>query len=179
MHRPFTAFVEGPSDARFFDRIVKPNLRKVYAPISVVEYAHLPDRIVNGFIRTLNSSGEGYVLLCDVDDYACVPSRLDSITGRHPELPRNKVQVVVREIEGWYLAGVSRQHCHRLKLRASKLSKGTNELTKENLSSFREQDSPLSVIELMTSICGCFQIALARQRNRSFNRFCSRFLPGV
>jgi hypothetical protein len=93
------------------------------------------------------------------------------LKSRFCALSDDRIIVIIQEIESWYLAGLDDASQKQLSLRHYTT---TNHITKEIFNrmvpSFYK-----SRIAFMIEILEHFSVAVAKERNRSFMYFCSRF----
>jgi len=157
-------FVEGGSDRRFFEGIIRP----VMAPLrmQIVEYACAPTREINRLLTEKRSTGSFYLFAKDLDLAPCATSRKEKTRETHPPLGDRNIIVVSREIESWYLAGVTNETARRLGIR--NLPARTDDCVKRDLNRCRPSRFN-SDIDFMLEILKQFDVPLARTRNRSFD----------
>jgi hypothetical protein len=98
--------VEG-DDERFVERIVVPKFSSRYDLVQARKYARKKREKVNAFLRSIKAMGAGYLLLADLNAYPCFPKKKEALLETFRELESGKTLIVVREIESWYLAGLS------------------------------------------------------------------------
>jgi len=102
----------------------------------------------------------------------CATVRKRKVKQHYPGLKDREIMVVSKEIESWYLAGLTADGETALKV---KCPASTDDLAKEDLDRLRPSrfDSDLDfLLELLKS----FDPPMACKRNRSFEYFHSRFL---
>ena len=163
-------FVEGVDDNRFFEKIVKPRLEKLYTEVKIQEYRQKSDAKIMDFLRSIEKMGDDYIFVVDIDGFPCITVRkqnkLDTIKG----LKERNIYVVKHEIESWYLAGLDSGSCRkfRIEYRAE-----TSTLTKnyfDQLRYIKQNTHTLSMIEMLE----VFDINVARKQNASFDYFCKK-----
>jgi hypothetical protein len=171
MNRLFV-FLEGADDIRFFEGVLKKQLRKGYASVELISYAGMKHIRVDGFIRGIGAMGDDYLMVADIDNDRNVKAKKQRLKRWYQELDTNKVIVVIKEIEGWYLAGLDDTHARSLGLRP--LIK-TDRVTKETFNRMIP-DHYGSRIDLMIEIIKRYSIQVAQEKNRSFRFFYWRCL---
>ena len=170
-YNPLYIFVEGPDDARFVKQVLMPVLSKQYNHIQVQEYAEEKPEKIDGFIKSIDSLGGSYILLCDMDRNPCVTHKIQKTLEKYKRLDGRKgVFVVIKEIESWYLAGLDDNASDELKIK--KLS-NTNDITKEQFNSMKPGGFR-SRIDFMMEVLKRFSIDQARNKNESFDYFMSK-----
>lgn len=163
--------LEGNDDERFFDRVIKPIFEKTYDFVRPWQYAQKKTTKVEDFLRSIKSMGSDYFFWGDINSLPCVTAKKKRVMDSYGRmLDTDKIIVVIREIESWYLAGLNDRRCKELGLRPSK---NTDKTTKEKLEELapRKFDSR---IDFMVEILKRFSVNTARQKNESFNYFMSR-----
>lgn len=154
--------VEGPDDVRFFEGVVKPRLDDaVGAGLSqVVSYSGWTKEKLEHFIRGAIRIG-GYLLVRDQDQHACVTAAKGAITRRVEGLDPTKIQIVTREIEGWYIAGSDPESLRRHGLHELACDTATKEAVDAHCRN-------LTRIEWMTESLRTFSHPLAVANSQSF-----------
>ena len=160
--------VEGDDDARFVERTVIPKLSSRYDFVQAWKFAQKKPEKVNAFLRSIKAMGADYLLLGDINTYPCFPKKKKALLQAFTELESRNTLVVVREIEGWYLAGL--RDDNSLGVRAPTDTSG---LTKEqfNATMPRSYDSRIAY---MIEVLKHFDIRTATTRNLSFHYFANR-----
>jgi hypothetical protein len=161
--------VEGDDDLRFVEQIVIPKLSSRYDFIQSWKYAQEKAEKVNAFLRSIKSMGADYLFLGDLNAYSCFPKKRQALLRRFKQLDRRQALIVVREIEGWYLAGLENRNPLRVRVPAD-----TSNLTKEQFNSAMPNRFD-SRIDYMLEILTFFDINKATKRNPSFHYFARRW----
>jgi hypothetical protein len=159
--------VEGADDVRFFDRIIKPLLEPRYKSVELIAFASLRRGMVSRFLLSLERLGHDYILATDIDAEPSVRAKKRVIIKRFPDLNPRKVIIVIKEIEGWYLAGIDDDQQHTFGLIPFH---STDDLTKEAFNA-RIPGQFTSRIEFMIALLESFSIETASIQNRSFAFF--------
>ena len=128
---------------------------------------------VDNFIRSIRAMGADYIYLADINDYPCITAKKGEIQRKYKNIDCNKIVIVVREIESWYLAGLDIMACN--KLRISTFS-NTNDVSKEKFNNLIPKEFT-SRIDFMLEILKNFSIEIAKHKNTSFQYFLNKFDP--
>ncbi|ROR86261.1 hypothetical protein EDB55_0948 [Vibrio crassostreae] len=161
--------VEGSDDKRFVESVLKPILSKHYNNIGVWEYAKKKDLMIENFLKSITSMGADCLFLADADNN-CAEKVKASYLAKFRHLQSDKLCVVLREIEAWYLSGIDDNNTH-IKL-TKKIPDDTSNITKEMFESyFMRLTCTEAKIESLTD----FNFALAAKRNSSFNNLISQY----
>ena len=119
-------FVEGDDDERFATTVISPRLSKRYDWIGTFQYAQVKPAKVSAHLRSIKSMGAEYFFLGDINSCHCFPEKRQDLLKRFTELEGARVIIVVKEVEGWYLAGVPDNNQWGVRVPAD-----TSNLTKE------------------------------------------------
>lgn len=167
---PFTrmfVWVEGTDDSRFFEAIVKPFFQNRYDYVKIVEYAQMPKTTMSNLLKSIKSSNDDYVFVADADQLPCATARKERTRATHACVDMLKTLVVVKEIEGWYMAGLDEAAYKRLKIGYTPT---TDNLTKEEFLRLKPKKFD-SRIDFMAEILKSFSVKSAIKRNNSFAYF--------
>lgn len=170
-YRRLLIFCEGPDDEQFFDAIVAPRLTG-YDQIHTVPYAERTQEQVRTYLRNATQMGIDTLFLSDLDPQPCIPACIETVrTTFGDAVPTGSIYVVVKEIESWYAAGLSRQRTEEM---LGRPLQRTDELTKERFNDLLPAEA--SRIDFMQRLLQHFDIGRARTKNHSFEYFCSNVL---
>jgi hypothetical protein len=112
--------------------------------------------------------GAEYFLLADINSCLCFPEKRQDLLKRFTELEGGRVIIVVKEVEGWYLAGVPDNNQWGVRVPAD-----TGNLTKEEFDAAMPRPFD-SRIAYMVEILKLFDVNTAGARNPSFQYFARR-----
>jgi len=171
MNRLFV-FCEGPDDIRFFEGVLRKRLQEGYTSVELIGYAGMKHIRVDGFIRGIGAMGDDYLMIADIDNDRTVKAKKNRLKRWYRDLDTDKVIIVIKEIEGWYLAGLNDHASRSLGLRPLP---GTDRVTKEGFNRMIP-DQYGSRIDLMIEIIKRYSIQVARDKNRSFRFFYRKCL---
>jgi hypothetical protein len=165
-------FCEGPDDERFFNAVVRPRLSDAYDRIRTVPHAKRDAEKIGRYIRTAQQRSIDLLFVRDVDQAPCITACIEAIRSTFGEhLSPESIYVVVKEIESWYAAGMSRQRTEEM---LGRPLQRTDDLTKERLNDLLPDDT--SRIDYMQRLLSYFDVDRARAKNHSFEYFCSAVL---
>jgi hypothetical protein len=170
MRRKLFIWVEGGSDARFFEAVLQPLLEKKYNRVEVRTYASLKKSKVVNLLRGIMSSDNDYILVADIDQEPCVTAKKQRILDRFRNIDGGRIRVVIKEIESWYLAGLDDAASSILGLPDMET---TDAVTKEDFNVLIPEKFD-SRIDFMMEILKYFSMNIALKKNRSFAYFTSR-----
>lgn len=164
--------VEGEDDNRFFERILKPKLREKYDWVQTIRYAKMKKGKINNYLRTFKGMKADYICVTDINNSPCVTAKKQKIQKElSKKIENDKVIVVIKEIESWYLAGLSEDASRNLKIRTYN---NTNNITKEQFKKLiPRQFRPRR--NFMMEILQNFSIEIAKRKNRSFKYFIEKY----
>ena len=165
-YRILWLLVEGADDTRFCDAVLKPTFETTYDYVKTWEYSQQKASKTASLIRSIGSSNSDYILIRDIDERPCVTETKDQITARFSGLSGDRVIVVRREIEAWYLAGLSEIACNELGLaRVADVDSVTKEEFDRLVGGKGEHTNT------MVEILRHYDVEVARQRSPSFGYF--------
>ncbi len=166
--RALYLFVEGDDDERFARTVISSRLSNRYDWIDTFQYAQEKPSRVSSYLRNIRAMGAEYFLLADINSSPCVPEKRQDLLRRFTELEGRRVIIVVKEVEGWYLAGVPGNNPWGLRGPAD-----TSNVTKEQFDAAIPQVFS-SRIDCMIEILKLFDVNTAGARNASFQYFARR-----
>lgn len=164
-------FVEGNDDQRFFSRIVVPLFRERYSSVEVISYASMKTATVCRFVRSIRDMGYDFLLFADIDEVRNVRGKKALLRERYCTLTDDRIVVIIKEIESWYLAGLDDRSQKRLHIRPFRT---TDHITKEL---FNRMIPPeyTSRIAFMVEVLNRYSLSEAEARNRSFLYFVTHY----
>ncbi len=167
-------FVEGPDDERFFKKIIEPIFieRYNFTKVLYFKYAQEKDEKVDNFIKSIKCMGAEYIYVADINNSPCVTHRKEKIKKHLKNIDTERIMVVIKEIESWYLAGLNNNVIKKWKI---KIKGKTDNITKEQFNNMIPKKFE-SRIDFMIEALKNFSIEIAKQKNNSFRYFLDRFI---
>ena len=158
--------VEGRDDREFFNAVIRPICAQQYDHVQIWEYAgEMIERRIK-YINSICAMNADYLFVADINSSPCVTEKKTRVANSHKEMiEAERIVVVVKEIESWYLAGVDNQICQELGI--ASLAQ-TDHVTKEIFREMIPRRFKGSAVDFMTVILKGFSTKLAQSRNRSF-----------
>ena len=167
--------LEGDDDERFFESVAEPLFKERYTMIKIYKYSQKPQKHKKtaNFIKSIESMKADYIYVIDFNNAPCITAKKEEIMGELDyTVTGNKIIVVVKEIEGWYLAGLDEKTSKRLGIR--KKIRTTDKITKEHFNQLIPKDMPR--IEFMLKILENYEVGVAEGKNRSFGYFLNKWI---
>lgn len=169
-YKKFIIFVEGQDDEIFFEKFKKYLKQKhKYDFIEIQRYAQKKPDNIKKHLTSLNIMVEkqlvDYVFTSDED-------KLEQIQDYG--VGQDKLIEVIKEIEGWYLAGLIDTDLQKEKIK----HKGkTDKISKEKFDALikHKLDKNSSRIAYLLELLNKFNIDVAKERNTSFNNFACKY----
>jgi hypothetical protein len=163
-------WAEGIDDERFFEKIIEPKLQEQYDYIKIVRYSNMKGEKVKDFLKSIKSIMDAdYFFITDIDKSPCVSAKKEEIENIIDiDIDKEKIVVVIKEIESWYLAGLDTTKFKKIKIRHFER---TDNISKED---FNKLISGNSRVNFMIEILNNFSIEMAKQRNKSFKYFIEK-----
>jgi hypothetical protein len=169
--RKLYIFVEGNDDERFFGRIIKPMFKKQYADIEIIKYAQWKKEKVNLFLLSIKTLKFDYIFTADLDYQPTVSQKKKSVLSIFTNLDKEKISVVVMEIESWYLAGLTDEATKQFDM---PLLDDTDNVSKEDFNRIYHRRFK-SRIHCMHELLKAYSISSARLKNQSFKYFADKY----
>ena len=177
-YRLLLILVEGQDDVTFFSNLIAPKFLQQYDHVQLKQYSQDTQKKVNGILNDLEAMNESegiqadYIFVTDLDFSPCVTQRKERIASTFRRVAAERILIVCREIESWYLAGLDENECERLGIPMVRYN--TDHLTKEQFLSLMPQRYN-SKAEFMLEILQMFDFETARSKNRSFQYFMRKY----
>ncbi len=168
--------LEGNDDERFFQAVVKPGLEKHYQSVQLYRYAAQSTKKIDAFLKSITAMKADYIVVADIDHSPCITHKKKvmvkkKIKSRYMEWDR--VLVVVKEIESWYLAGLESEARKGLGI-PPRQPQMTDTLTKEEFGRLIPKKFD-SRIDFMKELLKYFDIGTAGKNNKSFGYFIKKY----
>jgi hypothetical protein len=172
VYEQFFIFVEGEKDRLFFSGVVEPIFLEKCDCVQVIEWASKESDWVNNYIRSIKSDrwNADYIFVTDMDT-PCVTARKEEIQKRFRGIDDDKIMVVKKEIESWYLAVLDDNKCRDFEIPSFRDTEG---VTKEQFNGLVPARFD-SDIDFMQQILNSFEIETAKQKNGSFRYFAEKY----
>lgn len=165
-------FLEGNDDERFFENVVKPLIQERYSMIRFWRYSQRKPEKVADFIRSINAMNADYIFSGDLNSAPCITVKKGKITKKFNQLAEEKIIIVAKEIESWYLAGLDEKTSKKLSIR--KKIQFTDTITKEDFNRLIPKNIPR--IEFMRKILDNYDIEIGKKKNSSFGYFLNKWV---
>lgn len=165
-------WVEGSKDKRFFDSQIKPLFMGYYDWVEVRTWAEMKKKKICAFVNNMCKINMDYIFVADIHGSPCVTQRKEKITKKMKNIEEEQIIIVKTEIESWYLAGLTKEECKKLKIthfnNTENVTKGQfNDLIPSQFT----HEVPFMIEILENSYC----IDTAKQQNASFNYLVNKF----
>ena len=163
--------VEGADDRRFCTVVLCPTFRIHYDHVSIWEYSQQKRSKLAALVQNIGSMSDDYLLICDMDARPCVTETKEAVASGVLGLSWDRVAVVRREIEAWYLAGLDEEACRELGLgRVVDVDEDTKERFDHLVGGKGEHT------RAMVDILKHYDVEVARQRSPSFEYFWRKYV---
>ncbi|WP_369425531.1 hypothetical protein, partial [Methanothrix sp.] len=137
------------------------------------KYACEKRRTTVQFLKFLQMQGFEYIFVRDIDSAPSVEAKKEELTKNYEGLGKDRIAIVVMEIESWYLAGADERLFRKYGIASSRIEH-TDTMTKEDFN--RLIPRRLSRVVFMHEILRDYHAERARGTNRSFRYFTDRWL---
>jgi hypothetical protein len=166
--------VEGNDDERFIQNIIKPIFEKKF-DIKIWKYAQQEKEKVDKFLKNIKEIGAEYIFIVDINSTPCVTRKKQEIQNKFKNIDIDRIIVVIKEIEGWYLAGLDAKSCKKLKIPRYET---TDDISKEQFNNLIPKKFD-SRIDFMTEILKQYSIETAKRKNKSFKYFIEKYYSEI
>lgn len=170
MNKRIFILVEGDDDKRFFERILNPMIKEKYDKIIYWKYAQTSDEKIRNFIATVGKMGACYIFTRDMDHSISIDSRVQQIKNKFANINGNSIVIVVKQIEGWYVAGADPRNKKIFK--TSKFN--PDAITKEQIEKIMPKKFT-SKIDYYQELLNNYSIERAVNNNRSLKYFIDKY----
>lgn len=164
-------FVEGNDDELFFKKIVVPFFLNQYNDVEIFKYAQWKRTKVELFLQSIITLNYDYIFTADIDLVETPKLKKKLIRERFDNVQFNKIMIVIKEIESWYLAGLTDSASENMKLT---IPNTTDEITKEDFNAICHTTFH-SRIDFMYELLKVFDASTAQDRNESFKYFMEEY----
>ena len=165
-YRILVIFVEGQDDTQFVESVLIPLVESSFDHVEVEEYAQKVPSKVNGYISGIKfRQGSDYIFIADFDQGPCITRRKSQLMNQFSSLDSERILIVRREIESWYLAGLNSDSCRDLGIQEPRQ---TNDLTKEQFDAIIPQRFD-NRTDFMVETLNRYDTNTARRKNESFD----------
>ncbi|MFC2155042.1 hypothetical protein ACFLRB_00940 [Acidobacteriota bacterium] len=173
MYNRLFILVEGNDDERFFERIIKPEFQKIYDHVQLYKYASQSSKKIENFVNVINSMNADYIVAADINHSPCVTQKKGTLISKKiRNVEKDKLIVVIKEIESWYMAGLEEKSKEKIGIKHGESS--TNDLSKEYFNRLMPKKY-ISRIEFMQEILKYFKKKTAVKNNKSFAYFLEKY----
>ena len=106
---------------RDFLRVVKPVLAPNFNQIIILKYANESLKWIARWLKTIDGMGNEYFFVRNIDNKACVTTQKQWVLSKYRSVDQWHIQIVIQEIENWYLAGLSEKKRKQLRISRSQI----------------------------------------------------------
>lgn len=168
-------WVEGDDDQRFFEEIIQSKLNQKYQYVKIIQYAKMTKQKVNSYLESITSMQDtDYIFTADIDTCPDIQTKKQRIQHTFENVHENKIVIIVKMIEGWYLAGLDENSYKKLGISAKKKFTTTDDMTKQQLDALIPKKFD-SRIDFMQQILHYFSWEIAKRKNTSLSHFIERY----
>jgi hypothetical protein len=169
-------WVEGPDDKEFFDKVIKPRFERKYGrgKVHIRQYSEMKNEEVISLIKGLKARGHDCIGVADINKAPCVSERKREKQGEEfRDIDEDKIVIVVRKIESWYLAGLDSDACKKLGITELK---NTDKVAKGKFDSLWRRNKRFNFrLDFRSELLKFFDIETAKKKNKSFRYFVEKY----
>lgn len=172
-YRKLFLFLEGNDDEIFFTHLLIDKFNELYNEVQIWKYAEKTKTKRKQFIRTISNVNEwDYICFGDFNSAKCITQAKERICTKFQELDKEKILVVVVEIESWYLAGVNNSFLREIGAKIKDRASIT--MNKEYFERLIPEKMPKAIFQ--QKILENYDMKLAAKNNESFKYFIKKYL---
>jgi len=162
--------VEGKDDELFCERLLSRCFSKVFDDIRIIQWAEKSAGTVNKLLLSFQDKEYPYIFFGDFRRL-CITGTKQDLAHIYEALDLSQILVVVKEIEGWYIAGLDDAACERLGI--PRMNR-TDDLGKKRFMSMMPARYE-TVIEFMLAIIDEYSFEVARSKNASLSHLLDKY----
>jgi hypothetical protein len=98
-------WVEGDTDHRFFEKVVRPQLSPVYDQVLVLMYRQKKTSNINKLLTAMSHQGFAHLFIADMDAAPCVTVRKTKLRERYPPWRTTKLSSFAERLRAGTLRG--------------------------------------------------------------------------
>ena len=157
-------FVEGPDDERFFQHLFGKGKAQY------IQYRNNPQKDINNKLRSIKRNPMcDYMFFADADGCE-ISERVKRIIAKYQDCETDKVCVVQFEIESWYLAGITQEESHKMRIKHFAC---TDSIKKEQFNAIIPKS--YARVDFMVELLKRYDYQEAQSRNTSFRLFYDKW----
>lgn len=163
-------FLEGEDDKRYFKAIIEPLLKNKYKIMYYLYSQQKKEKIIS-FLKSIEKvSNWEYIFIADIDLFEDIKLKKTQLTKSYEILKEEKIVIVIKEIESWYLAGLDLEYKRKNSI---SFKNNTNDIIKESFDNILKKSKlkrmPRS--SWMIEIIENYNLEIAIKNNDSLNYF--------
>jgi hypothetical protein len=141
--------------------------------VIIWKYSGKTNKKINSMLSSIKQMNAEYIFIRDMDDNPCITQSKEHVisTGKNVDIKR--IIIIEKEIECWYIAGLSSTASKQLKISYTGRSDMIN---KERFNQLIPKKYS-SRLDFMIDILEHFSVSTAKRRNRSFQYLLDDYLP--
>lgn len=176
IHNRLFVFVEGFDDKYFFENIIRPFFKRKYRnEIYPIKYAETASEVICSRLNEIKSVSANYIFFSDINNAPCKSARKDKLKEIYSEqqtkdtvLENKNIILVIKKIEGWYLAGLDKSTCGKMGI---KQFDNTDDFGKGKFKEHTPVHFKHARKDFLVEIVKCYSIETAKSKNQSFKYF--------
>jgi len=175
LHKSLYLLAEGNDDTRFLKSIIQPIFERKYKTVFIRQHSKKSVKFIKGLITSIKENDDDYIYYNDINSNICITKKRNEILKVYPFIDSDKIIIVIKEIEGWYLAGLNESSSNVLKI---KYLDHTDDVGKRKFSKIM----PIrftNKTDFMMEILKFYSLDAATVKNRSFSYFYKKYCRKV
>lgn len=177
MYKRLFIWIEGRDDKEFFDKVMKSEFERKYGRgrVHIRQYSEMRNEEVAGVLEGIKAKNDDYICVADINNAPCVSERKrEKQEEEFKDVDEDRIMIVRRKIESWYLAGLDDDACKRFGFPPFD---STDEFGKGRFKELQQRAKFNSRVNFLREILKCYDIETARRKNKSFKCFVEKYDP--
>ena len=168
--------VEGKYDKTFFKQIFNMIFKNKYNSYKLISYAQKDYAYRKKLIKSIDAIDcADYIYIADINSTPCITAKKQAIKEAVNNIDETKILVVIREIESWYLAGLSNENNLKLNIPGNVTFNNTENLQKDYFLHLFKKTRYTSELDFRKEILKLFDVEVAKEKNKSFKYFIEKY----
>ena len=161
--------VEGDDDKRFIETVIKPMLESKFDVVSIQKYARRKSTALVKLLKSIKKNGSAHFCTGDFNSSSCITQAKTAMNSRFDnEIENHNIVIVIKKIEGWYLAGLTENRAQEMGVEIS-LPENTDSIGKRKFYDFKPKY--LDKRDYMIEVLKGYSSEQAAEKNSSFSYF--------
>ena len=172
--------IEGNDDLEFFDNVLKKLFEKtgLWDHAKPYKYAEDSPEDRASLIDSINAMKADYIVFGDINNHPGITAKKEDLIKEKfkEKITKDKIVVVIKEIESWYIAGLDFRSLRKLgiKKRTCRDLETTDHITKEDFNELIPKGKTRDIFKI--EIFEEYDVDISKEKNNSFKYLTNEFI---